>query len=594
MLRKRSAGESPVEACRYRFFYIPLRPWRQPLLLACVAGASISLLLPADARPRNLGYYAWPDSRYYAADPRAYAEPRHRPGRQKSRHRDVRVPPADDGGSDPEDSVKKQDAAKQQKPDEKPKTDQKQKTAEATTPSAPMFFVVSLGRQHVSVYSNDGLLARAPISSGMQGHPTPTGIFNILGKERLHHSNIYSGAPMPFMQRITWSGIALHEGVLPGYPASHGCIRMPHEFAQRMFGLTQGNERVIITRHDIAPVPFSHAKLPVPALLPAPEPHVMSASANILQNAVATSGTEATKVAVMADPETGDAPRRLVNPVDYAKAMKAFAAKKMEEATAEASHAHIAVQVRAKEMMVANVTLKKAQIALFNATTALDAAERQLQKALSAAQINAANTVKAAAEARVRDATAKVESAKLDNAAKEEAWSAAVKNYKDYDNIQKTSAERMKIWNRRTAPVSVFISRKTSRLYVRQNFLKVFDVPVTIRDPGKPLGTHLYMAMPPVKSAAEDASKLRWLVLTLSDAAEDTDRRRRRHQDDDDAPRKPASTASAADALDRIDIAPEVAAKISEMLWAGGSLIVSDNGISHETDDYSDFIILTQ
>ena len=121
----------------------------------------------------------------------------------------------------------------------------------------------------------------------MPGHPTPVGIFNILGKERLHHSNIYSGAPMPFMQRITWSGVAMHEGALPGYPASHGCIRLPHDFAKRMFGVTQGNERVIITRQDIAPAPFSHAKLPVPALLPEPGPDSMSISARILQNAVA-------------------------------------------------------------------------------------------------------------------------------------------------------------------------------------------------------------------------------------------------------------------------------------------------------------------
>ena len=173
-----------------------------------------------------------------------------------------------------------------------------------------MFFIVSLGRQHVSVYSNDGLYARAPISTGMPGHPTPVGIFNILGKERLHHSNIYSGAPMPFMQRITWSGVAMHEGALPGHPASHGCIRLPHDFAKRMFGVTQGNERVIITRQDIAPAPFSHAKLPVPALLPEPGPDSMSISARILQNALATSDGAAEKIAIKVDGGEGAAGRR--------------------------------------------------------------------------------------------------------------------------------------------------------------------------------------------------------------------------------------------------------------------------------------------
>ena len=464
-----------------------------------------------------------------------------------------------------------------------------------------MFFVISLGRQHVSVYSNDGLYARAPISTGMPGHPTPMGIFNILGKERLHHSNIYSGAPMPFMQRITWSGVAMHEGVLPGYPASHGCIRLPHDFAQRMFGLTQGNERVIITRQDVAPAPFSHAKLPVPALLPEPGPENMTISGRILQNAVATSNGAAEKVAIKADgseAQPGGATQKLLNPLEYAKAMKALAAKKVEEAAAAANPARTAIQAKAKEMQAATVDLKKVQIALSNAKSRLDAADRQLQKAAGDAAVNAANAAKAEAEAKVKEAEAKVETAQRAKTQKDDEWAAALKTYKDLDNVQRSAAEGVKIWTRRLAPVSVFISRKTQRLYVRQNYLKVFDVPVTIRDPGKPLGTHLYMAMPPAKDSAGDAPRLRWLVMTLPEASADTDRPRKRHSryydDDDDSPRVPAPTTSAATALDRIEFPPEVAGKISEMLWTGGSLIVSDSGISRETDDYSDFIILTR
>ena len=109
------------------------------------------------------------------------------------------------------------------------------KTEEPAPPEAPLFFVISLSKQQVSVYSPKGLYAQSPVSTGQPGHPTPTGIFTILGKELYHRSSIYSGAPMPFMQRITYTGVAMHEGVLPGYPASHGCIRMPHEFAQRLF-----------------------------------------------------------------------------------------------------------------------------------------------------------------------------------------------------------------------------------------------------------------------------------------------------------------------------------------------------------------------
>ena len=466
-----------------------------------------------------------------------------------------------------------------------------------------MFFVVSLGRQHVSVYSNDGLYARAPISTGMPGHPTPMGIFNILGKERLHHSNIYSGAPMPFMQRITWSGVAMHEGVLPGYPASHGCIRLPHEFAKRMYGVTQGNERVIITRHDIAPAPFSHAKLPVPALLPEPGPDNMNnISARILQNALATSDGAAEKVAIKADSgqaQPGGAPQKLLNPLEYAKAMKVLAAKKVEEAAAAVSPARTVIQAKAKEMQAATVDLRKAQIALNNAKDRLAAADRQFKKASGDAAVNAANAAKTEAEAKVKEAEAQVETVQRAKAQKDDEWRAALKTYKELDNIQKSAAEGVKIWSRRLAPVSVFISRKTQRLYVRQNFLKVFDVPVTIRDPEKPLGTHLYMAMPPAKSSsAADAPRLRWLVLTLPEASADTERQRKRHSryydDDDDSPRVPAPATSASTALDRIEMSPEVAGKISEMVWTGGSLIVSDSGISRETDDYSDFVILTR
>src|SRR5262249_17209506 len=94
----------------------------------------------------------------------------------------------------------------------------------AVHPQMPLIINVSIARQRVTVYDANGLFAEAPVSTGMPGHPTPMGVFSVIQKDRYHHSNIYSGAPMPFMQRITWGGVALHAGVLPGYPASHGCI----------------------------------------------------------------------------------------------------------------------------------------------------------------------------------------------------------------------------------------------------------------------------------------------------------------------------------------------------------------------------------
>ena len=128
-------------------------------------------------------------------------------------------------------------------------------------PGPPVLAVVSLGGQHVTIYDTEGKILRAPISSGQTGYETPAGIFSILEKNREHYSNLYDDAEMPFMQRITWSGIALHAGVLPGRPASHGCIRMPYRFAEQLFDLTKTGLRVVIVRDDMTPVDFAHPAL---------------------------------------------------------------------------------------------------------------------------------------------------------------------------------------------------------------------------------------------------------------------------------------------------------------------------------------------
>jgi lipoprotein-anchoring transpeptidase ErfK/SrfK len=141
----------------------------------------------------------------------------------------------------------------------------------AVNPQGPLIIAVSINNQQVKIYDANGFFAEAPVSTGMRGHPTPMGVFSVIQKQRLHHSNIYSGAPMPFMQRITWSGVAMHAGVLPGYPASHGCIRMPPAFAVRMYNWTKMGARVFVTPGEIpTPSRFSHPLLP--ALKVAPQP----------------------------------------------------------------------------------------------------------------------------------------------------------------------------------------------------------------------------------------------------------------------------------------------------------------------------------
>ena len=145
---------------------------------------------------------------------------------------------------------------------------------EATKPKGPVLISISIEEQRLKVYDSNGLYAETPISTGMAGHSTPMGVFSVIGKEKFHRSNIYSGAPMPYMQRITWSGIAMHAGVLPGYPASHGCIRMPMNFATRLYGWTRMGARVVIAPGELSPVDFSHPLL----FTRRPEPKITAAA----------------------------------------------------------------------------------------------------------------------------------------------------------------------------------------------------------------------------------------------------------------------------------------------------------------------------
>lgn len=145
------------------------------------------------------------------------------------------------------------------------------------TYEGPMKIVVVLDIQRVYVFQNDKLIGFSTISSGKKGKETPTGVFNILQKNIDHKSNLYSNAPMPFMQRLTWDGIALHGGHLPGYPASHGCIRLPHAFAKSLYGVTKMNQEVVVLKDTATPVKRPEPKpvvVPPPVVAPVVDPAV--------------------------------------------------------------------------------------------------------------------------------------------------------------------------------------------------------------------------------------------------------------------------------------------------------------------------------
>jgi len=521
--------------------------------------------------------------------------------------------------------------------------DSQRRTEKKAPPrSGPLFAIVSIADQRVSLYGSEGLVERSPVSTGQEGYGTPTGVFSIVQKEVFHHSNLYGGAPMPHMQRITWSGVAMHAGVLPGYPASHGCIRMPDAFAQRIYGMTKMGQRVLVAPHDIVPADFGHPKLPVPAMRPAQEDAAQAAGTN---GGGAPTGTAATTTALIPAKANGEiepaalmvegpAVKRL-NPVEYAWFMRNAATAKSGGAVKAVKAAQAVVSGKQGEVRAAARTLKAAEAVVETLESRLTAQVRKAERTASEKDgLKKAVEAKASIEARIADARKAVEDARRLTAAKDQDLAAARQAAAEADSTADAIAATIEEATRRMEPVSVFISGKTGRLYVRQAFKPVFDVAVTIKEPERPLGTHVYIAL----DAAPDGSSLKWSAVSMPDY--DVERRpryayiegRRRQPAGsvelaalfhfrsyparfcrpagNDEPAAPAAARSAgkaarapdrsdvpdtaAGALDRIGI-PEAAAKrIAGLAWAGASILISDRGMSGETGESTDFIVLTR
>lgn len=439
----------------------------------------------------------------------------------------------------------------------------------------PVLAVISIGTQRISVYGPDGLITRAPVSTGQAGHPTPTGVFSVIQKNRWHRSNIYSGAPMPYMQRLTWSGIAMHEGNLPGYPASHGCIRLPGAFARELFSTTKMGMRVIVTFSDATPAPFTHASLPQPLLVAA------SAEA---QRIASAGGAVVVPAALLSAPE------RLLNPIERGRLAKLEAQDAVQRAAKAVEEALSAAAFAAAAANRATQTVEDAAAAVADAET-------QLRTAI-AAKLSATGDAQAAAAERVQDAEDHLaEALRIQAEAKREADAAfpasfdAVKAVRAAEAAHEAAQAALKDANRRTEHVSVLVSRKERRVFVRQGFTPVFDEPIEIRDPEQPLGTHLLLAA----EAKEDGRGLEWLATTVPDSSLGLDdRSSRKGRAEDVRPHVQAGTLTAAAALERIEWPQETRRLIAERLWAGGSIVISDHGLGTETGLGTDFIVQTR
>jgi lipoprotein-anchoring transpeptidase ErfK/SrfK len=477
----------------------------------------------------------------------------------------------------------------------------KKQAAEKTGPKDPVYAVVSLSDQHVTVYDSTGRIARSRVSTGQAGHRTPTGVFSVIGKERWHHSNIYSGAPMPWMQRITWSGVAMHAGVVPGYPASHGCIRLPAGFAPQLYGMTKMGARVVVTPRDIEPVEFTHSLLPLPKMQPAAGQQAAAPDVSVELASMGTTSTIATATA----PETNsdaDAAKPL-NPIAYAAALKERATADKVVADKAAKDALAAAQAAGAEARQANDEVRKAEADLAAAEAKVAAIEaRPVTPAATATPVTAApettgaTTIeadKAAAQAELTRARAALDEARAREAAKSPAAFAAVEAYKRSVTASEAAERLVDEAARRREQVSVFISKKEGRIFIRQDWKDVWEAPVTIRDPDRPLGTHVFTAVEP----APDGSSMRWTAISMPPEGPATETRRSRSKDrrEPAAAVAPAIPETAAGALDRIELPDGARERIAELLWTGGSLIVSDHPRSYEmSDNETDFIVLTR
>ena len=321
----------------------------------------------------------------------------------------------------------------------------------------PLQIVVSIARQRVVLFHDGKPVAEGRVSTGVAEHPTPMGVFSVISKARYHESNIYSGAPMPFMHRITWSGIALHEGQLPGHPASHGCIRLSSDFAQKLFRVTKVGAEVIITRDAVAPVEMPGLKLFVPR------------EAEPLRNDPALEG-----------------------------------------------------QIASAEKLPGTSEL----------------------------------------------------SALSDTTSPAPATSGAAKN---------------------TPAVQVLVSRKEGKLYVRQGFVPLFDMPVKIAAPEKPWGTHVFTAMD------KTGDDFRWTAISVpSGFVSEPDRRKGRKISAKETERlelrkfELSHPASAETALTLFEMPDDAVARIAPLLKPGSALIVTDNALSDETGLDTGFVVETR
>ena len=391
----------------------------------------------------------------------------------------------------------------------------------------PIMAIVSIKTQQVTFYDADGWILRAPVSTGTTGRETPAGVFAVVEKDKDHHSSLYDDAWMPNMLRITWNGVALHGGPLPGYAASHGCVRMPYDFAAKVFDKAPMGMRVIISPSDVEPVEFSDSSLFVPN-----------------QETIAAMPARAVALAREAD-----------------------------EATKAAAFAKTALEFAKRKAAAAPATVRKLEYLKKRADLELAYAEKALAAARTEAATAAAENVKQKTAAKIEELSTQLDAAMTDERTTRDAVAAAAPIAKTIEAKRIEADKAANDARLALEPVSIYISRATQKLYVRRDTHKrvpdggemydtTIEVPVTIKDPDKPIGTHIFTAV-----AHTDAG-LRWTEVTIDNGD------------------------NAKDALDRITLPQEVLDRIAPTAMPRSSIIISDEPLSSETNYRTEFVVV--
>jgi L,D-transpeptidase catalytic domain len=454
-------------------------------------------------------------------------------------------------------------------------------------PKGPVQIFVSIDQQKLHVYSDGTHVADTSVATGVPRLPTPTGVFSVIQKQVFHRSNLYSDAPMPFMQRITWSGVALHEGENIGHPASHGCIRMPGEFAARLYKFTRIGARVIVARGELKPTDFAdphlfvHKDMQAAAVTPSLTPSLapsLPTSSGAVQTAQTIDSSKASDAGLGAEPR------------DVIAAKPADLGLRGSSANVTASF------VLASDDAKPNADAAKPEAAADAPKPEAAKADAPKTDAPAAADAKAPAAPSADPKAQTPTVTGSTPAAVTPVIAAPEASAPSGK-----------PADVAKIPPINKSPIAIFISRKAQKIFVRQDFEPVFEEAITIAHPEEPMGTHVFTAMeyladnatfrwnvvsmpgePPKAAAAPKAS---WMI-----AADDYRYERhakRRHNADQPTGELPAPQTPQ-QALARIDLPQDAIDFISQRMVPGSSLIVSDQGLGDETGEGTDFIVVTR